>query len=91
VRVGAGIKHIAPHVPKEPDRLGADANDAITLEGIQIVIYDVGLKTEVWQGLADSVVDPKKAIDDGSLRSEVQAALSAFPVRSITAAYPFRG
>ena len=91
VRFGAGLKSVVSHPSEEADPLGVVPDEVLTYEGIQIVVYDAGLKTAVWQGSASSVVDPTREIDIGLLQREVGDALATFPVRKITASYPFRG
>jgi hypothetical protein len=91
VRFGAGIKSVVSHVTEEADPLGVVQDEVLTYEGIQIVVYDAGLKTAVWQGTASSVIDPTREIDISLLQREVGDALATFPVRKITASYPFRG
>jgi hypothetical protein len=91
VRVGAGIKSVVSRPTEEADPLGVVQDDVLTYEGIQIVVYDAGLKTAVWQGTASSVVDPTREIEIRLLQREVRDALATFPVRRITPSYPFRG
>jgi hypothetical protein len=91
VRFGAGVSRIemnstAPEGPSE-----AAPHQTLSREGIKIVIYDILTKTEVWQGSSSSVVDLTRDIDDRLLQHDVHDALASFPVRKITAAYPFRG
>ncbi|MGA2447297.1 MAG: DUF4136 domain-containing protein [Polyangiaceae bacterium] len=91
VRFGAGIKSVVSRVTEEVDPLGVVQDEVRTYEGIQIIVYDAGLKTAVWQGSARSVVNPTREIDVSLLQWEVVDALATFPSRRITASYPFRG
>ena len=91
VRFGAGIKSVVSHPTEEADPLGVVQDDVLTYEGIQIVVYDAGLKSAVWQGSASQLVDPTREIDVRLLQREVEDALATFPIRRITTSYPFQG
>jgi hypothetical protein len=91
VRFGSGILRVTSHPTEDADPLGVVPEEVLSYEGVQIVVYDMGLKTAVWRGSAHALIDPTKEVDMSLLHREVEGAFGTFPARSITAAYPFRG
>jgi len=88
VRLGAGTKRVVSHPTEEADPLGVVRDDVLSLEGITVAIYDAATKTEMWQGSASAIVDPRRDSDSGRLQHEVQDALATFPIRSLSPSAP---
>jgi hypothetical protein len=86
VRFGAGTQQRLDTAVVDEGSTGS--SDGISLGKIEVDIFDVPTKAEVWRGSAVSLIDLTKDIDNRLLERAVQGVLASFPTRSATDAQP---
>jgi hypothetical protein len=64
------------------------SSDGVSLGKIEVDIFDVSTKAEVWRGSAVSLIDLTKDIDNRLLERAVEGVLASFPTRSAPDAQP---